>query len=152
LLDSSLIETKIVGQVLLRQDILDSYGKHTTLLGSVPRVQLGNLYRWADILVLPSLAEGSALVSYEALASGVPVIATPNAGTPVRNGIDGVIVPIRDAEALASAIDRFARDREFLLFCRSNAIKGRARLGLDAYRERLAQVVKDVVEGTVHHA
>src|SRR5258705_10201873 len=47
--------------------------RQLTFLGRVPRDQMQNEFARADILVLPSLAEGSAEVTYEALAAGIPV-------------------------------------------------------------------------------
>src|SRR6185503_19097558 len=70
-------------------------------LGRVPRAGMVSEFARADVLVLPSLAEGSAEVTYEALACGVPVITTPEAGSVVRDGVEGRIVPSRDPEALA---------------------------------------------------
>ena len=57
----------------------------------------------ADVFVFPSLFEGSAVVTYEALACGLPGIVTAEAGSVVRDGVDGLIVPARDVEALAAA-------------------------------------------------
>jgi len=57
--------------------------------------------------VLPSICEGSATVTYEALASGVPVICTPKTGSMVRHGVDGNIVPIRNPEAIAQSIENY---------------------------------------------
>jgi glycosyltransferase involved in cell wall biosynthesis len=68
-------------------------------------------YREADVYVFPSLVEGSTLSVYEALASGLPVITTPNAGSIVRDGVEGIIVPPRDPDAIADALDRL-RDTE----------------------------------------
>jgi glycosyltransferase involved in cell wall biosynthesis len=66
----------------------------------------------ADVFVFPSIEEGSALVTYDALACGLPVITTPNAGSVVRDEIDGLIVPIRDVGALAAALQRLREDRD----------------------------------------
>src|SRR5207247_10223597 len=66
----------------------------------------------ADLFVLPSLAEGSAEATYEALACGVPVVTTREAGSIVRDGIEGRIVPSRNAEALANAIAENVEDRQ----------------------------------------
>jgi glycosyltransferase involved in cell wall biosynthesis len=76
----------------------------------VTRQEVRRHYQWADVFVFPSLCEGSAMVTYEALAAGLPVITTPNAGSVVRDGVDGFIVPIRDAEAIAAKLDLLARD------------------------------------------
>jgi glycosyltransferase involved in cell wall biosynthesis len=85
--------------------------RHLTFLGRVPRRQMPDELVAADVLVLPTLAEGSALVTYEALAAGVPVVTTRAAGSMVRDGIDGSIVPERDPEALALAIAEIVEDR-----------------------------------------
>lgn len=58
------------------------------------------LYQSASAFVLPSLVEGSAKVTYEAMACGLPVVVTPNAGSVARDGKEGYVVPIRDDEAL----------------------------------------------------
>jgi glycosyltransferase involved in cell wall biosynthesis len=57
-------------------------------------------YNSATVFVFPSLDEGSAKVTYEAMACGLPVIVTPNAGSLARDGEDGFIIPVRDAGAL----------------------------------------------------
>ncbi len=65
-----------------------------------------------DLFVMPSHAETYGLVLIEAMAMGLPVIATNAGGVPeiVRDGIDGLLVPPRDPDALAAAILRFAGD------------------------------------------
>lgn len=72
--------------------------------------QLGELLQQASVFIFPSIEEGSALVTYIALACGLPVITTPNAGSVVRDGIDGRLVPIRDPEALAAALRELYSD------------------------------------------
>lgn len=86
--------------------------RHLKFLGRVPRVKITGEFAVADVLVLPSLAEGSAETTYEALACGVPVVTTPEAGSVVRDGIDGRIVPSRDPEALANATAEIVEDRQ----------------------------------------
>jgi len=56
-----------------------------------------------------------------AAAAGVPVITTPNAGSVVRHGIDGFIVPIRDAEAIVAAIDTIRLNPSLLYNLSRNA-------------------------------
>jgi len=71
---------------------------------SLPNESLVRVYQNSSILVLPSLIEGSSLVIYEAMACGLPIIASENAGAITRNGIDGFVVPARDIEALKEKI------------------------------------------------
>jgi glycosyltransferase involved in cell wall biosynthesis len=63
-----------------------------------------SLYQEASVFVFPSLSEGSAKVTYEAMACGLPVIVTPNAGSVARDGRDGYVVPLNDREALMGKI------------------------------------------------
>jgi glycosyltransferase involved in cell wall biosynthesis len=144
LLNSPYIEARFAGPVEVSPAKLAPYRALATLLGLVTRARMADLFRWADVFVFPSICEGSALVTYEALASGLPVIATPNTGSWVRHGTDGMIVPVRDVEALATALERFARDRQFLRFCSRNAVADRSRLGLEAYQQKLLEVCSEV--------
>ena len=67
---------------------------------------LAERLRSADVFVLPSLEEGLARTSLEAMACGLPVVVTPNTGSNdlVTEGINGSVVPIRDPQAIADAI------------------------------------------------
>ncbi len=83
----------------------------------------------ADLLVLPSLIEGCALVQQEALMQGVPLLVTPNTGGDhlVLDGITGFTVPVRSPEKLAERISWCADHRNELshmrLPCRQHAEK-----------------------------
>jgi glycosyltransferase involved in cell wall biosynthesis len=82
------------------------------LLGRVSHAEVPARLAAADVFVFPSLCEGSAVVTYEALACGLPSVVTPNAGSVVRDGVDGFLVPPRDAEALAERMERLGSDPE----------------------------------------
>lgn len=147
-LGTSCIEARFAGKVSLHPARLRPYRGCATFLGPIARHQMADLYHWTDLLVAPSICEGSSLVTYEALASGIPVIATPHAGAWVRDGVDGLVVPLRDSQTLASVLERFLRDREFLRSCSHEAASGRDQFGLDAYQERLIQAVQQVMNGS----
>lgn len=73
--------------------------------------------REIDIFVMPSLDEGLGLSLLEAQASGIPVVASNVGGIPtvVRNEISGLLVPPRDAQALAGAIMRIMDDKKLAM-------------------------------------
>jgi glycosyltransferase involved in cell wall biosynthesis len=68
------------------------------------------LYQSAHVFAFPSLLEGSAKVNFEALACGLPVVVTANAGSVARDGVEGCIVPARDPDGLAAALERLRGD------------------------------------------
>ena len=76
------------------------------------RDDVETLYHGFDIFVLPSYREGFPRSAMEAAASGLPVIATDVRGCrqAVDDGVTGLLVPVRDAGALAGAIEKLAGD------------------------------------------
>jgi glycosyltransferase involved in cell wall biosynthesis len=72
----------------------------------------GEALEGADVLVLPSDAEGFGLVLIEAMAAGVPVIGThvPGIRDVIEDGISGLLVPPRNPRVLANAITRVLSD------------------------------------------
>jgi len=77
--------------------------------GTVPNTELINYYNSADVFILPSIEDGFGIVLSEALASGCPIIATPNTGSVdlIKNGQEGFIVPIRNADAIVESFQKF---------------------------------------------
>jgi glycosyltransferase involved in cell wall biosynthesis len=103
-----------------------------SLLGTLPRVRLARAMAASDIFVFPTLAEGSARVVFEALACGLHVVTTPNAGSIVEDGVHGALVPPHSPDALADALRRADADRGALqVIGRRNAVLVRER-----YRQR----------------
>ena len=88
---------------------------------------------------LPSLCEGSATVCYEALAAGLPVITTPNAGAVIRHGIEGYIVPIRDVNATVECLERLALNPDLLAVMSEAAVARAAEFTIACYGRRLLQ-------------
>ncbi len=77
----------------------------------IPHGQMREQLAAADVLVFPSLVGGVGMVTYEAMATGVPVITT-DGDVVIRDGQDGLVAPYGDAEAWTSALERLARDQD----------------------------------------
>ncbi|MDD5350265.1 MAG: glycosyltransferase family 4 protein [Chthoniobacteraceae bacterium] len=96
-----------------------------------------------DVFVFPSLFEGFGLVLLEAMAQGLPIIATEHTAAPdlLEEGGGGFLVPIRSAQAIAEKLDLLARDPGLLWAMKSAARETALRHTWERYRERLAQAV-----------
>ena len=83
-----------------------------TLLGQ--RSDVATLLPGLDVFVNSSIFEGVSLTLLEAMAAGLPIVATRVGGTPevVIDGATGVLVPARSASALADALNRLAVDSD----------------------------------------
>ncbi|ELZ33432.1 glycosyltransferase [Halogeometricum pallidum JCM 14848] len=111
------------------------------------------LRRWlavADVLVLPSHAEGRPTVIYEAMAAETAVLSTTVGGVPeqVEDGETGVLIPPGDTDRLREALTALAGDRERLL---EMGRKGRERLveqgwTWDDHAERVYQLHREALE------
>jgi glycosyltransferase involved in cell wall biosynthesis len=93
-------------------------GGVVSLRGALPHEEIPGVLAEATALVLPSVTardgqmEGIPVALMEAMAAGVPVVASRLSGIPelVRDGVSGLLVPERDPVALAAAMERLARD------------------------------------------
>jgi glycosyltransferase involved in cell wall biosynthesis len=81
-----------------------------------PNAQVQRVMLSCDVLVLPSIVEGRAMVQMEALSCGLPIVVTPNAGAEdlVEPGQTGFLVPIRTPEKLAEILNWIADHREWV--------------------------------------
>jgi glycosyltransferase involved in cell wall biosynthesis len=104
------------------------------------------LYTSSSAFIFPSLEEGSALVTYEAMASALPVIATFNSGSVVRDGVDGFIVPIRDVTAICESIEKLHRDRELAREMGASARKHVEQYTWENYSRELARRYVEIGE------
>jgi glycosyltransferase involved in cell wall biosynthesis len=133
---------RMVGPLDTLPKVRATLSEAVELTGAVPRSEIGKHFAWADLFLLPSLCEGSATVTYEALAAGLPVICTPHAGSVVRDGIDGVIVPIRNADAIVEAVDRLNRHPDLRRAMAESAKRRAAEFDLRAYGRRLVAALR----------
>jgi alpha-maltose-1-phosphate synthase len=100
---------------------LDPYRDEVEWLGRFGHSEMPARMAAADVFVFPSLFEGSAVVTYEAMACGLPCIVTAEAGSVARHGREGLIVPVRDVDALAGAMERLGTDVSFRVACAASA-------------------------------
>jgi len=89
-----------------------SVSDHDTFVGPVLQDRLKEYLRDSDLYVFPTLCEGCAQSAMEALAAGIPVVTTAECGLPAVSGEHACIVQSRSVDALASAIQNLADNRD----------------------------------------
>jgi len=112
------------------------------------RHDVAQLLRCFDLFVLPSLAEGISNTILEAMASGLPVVATNVGGNPdlVRDGETGRLVPRSDPEALAHALREYIDDPALAL---RHGLAGRARVEQEFSLEAMMRRYVAVYDGVL---
>ncbi|OGJ12708.1 hypothetical protein A3K62_01215 [Candidatus Pacearchaeota archaeon RBG_16_35_8] len=104
-------------------------------------------YKKSDVFVFPTLSEGSALVTYEALGLGLPQIVTENSGSVIRNGKEGFIIPIKDINSLKRKIKYLyghPRERERMA---KNSIKLAKKYPWENYGKTLIKAYRKALIG-----
>jgi glycosyltransferase involved in cell wall biosynthesis len=105
--------------------------------GSVPRSEVAAWYDQAEVFLLPTHSDGFALTQLEAMAHGLPVIATPACGEVVIDGVNGWLVPPGDPDALADRMRWMLEHRDQHSAMSEAARKRAAEFTLDRVAEAL---------------
>ncbi|MGM0583332.1 MAG: glycosyltransferase family 4 protein [Pseudomonadota bacterium] len=135
-------EARIVGSLRLTRTGLGRLAEVADIVGRIPRAEIVDEFTWADVFVLPSLVEGSATVTYEALSHGVPVICTPNTGSIVRDGENGFVVEAFSAQTIADVLTRLLDEPDLLARLRSMAWDSRSEASVERYEADLVAAIR----------
>lgn len=110
------------------------------------RKDLPDLMKQADLFVLPSVEEGSALVTYEARGAGCVLLVSDAAGAVCRHLENGMLHHSGDVEALAAHIDAVDGDRDLLARLRAESLKDLGSLSWNAAGRRLKEVYSEAID------
>ena len=132
----------VVGPIGISNEALKRAPSNVIFHGRASREKASKWYRRSDVFVLPTLSDGFALTQLEAMAHGLPVIATPNCGEVVTHGEDGFIVPIRDAAALAGALNSYLANPAMLAAHGGAALRKLAKFSLESLAQNLKALEK----------
>jgi glycosyltransferase involved in cell wall biosynthesis len=142
--DGQPVPLTILGPGLSAAEVMQSVPERLrasiTVIDRVPEDRVVEEYRRHDLLVFPSTYEGFGLVVLEAMSQALPVVATPVGCVPdlVRDGENGVVVPARDAGALANAVRRLM-----------DASEERERMGMNAAASVASMTWRRTAERTI---
>jgi glycosyltransferase involved in cell wall biosynthesis len=141
-------ELLLIGGIVGSGDALRAYlGNNIRHVPSMAFLDLHRYFQLGSIFVMPSLHESGVLAIHEALASGLPVIATPNCGSVVRDGIEGFIVPIRDVAALKEKIVLLYEDQQLREEMSRRARQRAEEFTWAAYQRRAAELFRTLLSG-----
>ena len=138
------VKLTVMGAGLPPEAVLRSFPEHVH--GRIEYVPQARAEEYAErmleaaVYVVPSLFEGTPLAMMEAMATGLPAVGTATCGMKdvIKDGINGLLVPVRDPAALAAALDMVLTDRGL-----------RERLGRQAHADVVANYTWDVVAAPV---
>lgn len=113
--------------------------------GHVPRSKMIEAYKNADILILPTLADGFGFVIPEALSFGVPVIVSNNAGAAqiIQNGVNGFTFEVGNKNALFEIIQTIIYQPELVDTMRENSFNSVRKLSWSNYNQHIVEAIND---------
>lgn len=116
-------------------------------VGAVPQHEVHRWFQRSHVFAFPTLAEGSARVTYEAMAAGLPLVTTANSGSVLRDGIEGFLIPSRDVDALCSRL-RFLYDHPEVVVRMGAAARASIvdRHTWRHYRRRVADIYQAILD------
>jgi glycosyltransferase involved in cell wall biosynthesis len=143
LVDSETVELVVIGSRLMPMSFYhEAFARFTY---EPPREQAAvfDLMRSCDVLVLPSIVEGRALVQQEAMACGLPLIVTRNAGGEdlIGEGKTGFLVPPNSPESIAEKISWFVEHRSELPAMSAAARAKAAELTWSGYGDKIVHAI-----------
>ena len=142
-LDAASIEFRLVGPLPADISPLRPYENLVQWTGRVDQTQVVEEMRQADVLVLPSVFEGFGLVIPEAMATGLPVIASTHSIGPeiITDGQEGFVLAPDDVQGLAEKLDWMAAHREELLAMGERASLRAREFSWEAHQRTLAGIL-----------
>ncbi|WP_459073329.1 glycosyltransferase family 4 protein [Halocola ammonii] len=141
------VELHVIGNAYKELDVFKKEVHNFHYHGSMAQNELFVKYQEYDLLILPTVFEGFAMVIVEAMAAGLPVITTPHSIGPdviEESNNSGIIVPIRDVDALVSAIHHFKNlDQDQMRKASTSARSASQRFTWDTHRDSLNQFLRE---------
>ena len=140
------------GVFLIVGEFIPGYAERLSTMLSHPSVRilgyrkdLNEIMRASDVFTLPSLEEGSALVTHEARASGCVLLVSENAGAICQDGVNGSVHPVGDINTLRTHLDSLFESRDLLATFRSRSLETLSDITWRAAGRRLLSVYREAV-------
>ncbi len=123
---------------------------NVTFTGPLPQADLRRQMSTSHVMVLPSIEEGLALVQGQALACGCPLISSLHTGGDdlFTHGVEGFLVPIRSAQAIAERLQQLADDPDLRAQMSAEGLKRVQKMGgVSDYGDRILEIARTIIKG-----
>jgi glycosyltransferase involved in cell wall biosynthesis len=138
------IEFRIAGK--LNMTIIEKFRinkiENIKLLGKLDKATLFEEYKNADLFILPSYLEGSAMVTIEALNFGLPAIVTEQSGSSITSGVDGYVCEAGDIKFMVSHILKLKHDDDLRYKISQYTIPLLEKTNFETYRTNLINILR----------
>jgi glycosyltransferase involved in cell wall biosynthesis len=153
-LNARSIELTLAGPLPADMSPLRAYEKRVRMTGRLDQRDVIREMQAADVLVLPSVFEGFGLVIVEAMATGLPVIASTHSAGPdvIREGQDGFVLSPYDVEGLAARLADLAADKSRLIEMGQSAALRAQEFSWEAHAARLNHLIQKITCGALQIA
>lgn len=137
------VQFVMVGQNHLNTDKLAAYQDHVQMVGKVPRDHITDWLNKFDIFFFPTTCEGSAGSVLEAMAMGLPTVTTPNAGSQIRDGLEGRIIACGDMDGYFEALTELIENPDKRINMGLAARKRAMEYDMDWYQNALIHTLEN---------
>lgn len=137
------LELTIAGPLPADMSPLVPYQGRVRLTGRMDQADIVREMQQAHVLVLPSVFEGFGLVIAEAMATGMPVIASTHSAGPeiIREGVDGYVLAPDDVEGLADRLEQLRSDRQRSVEMGVQAAQRAQDFSWEAHEQRVCEIL-----------
>lgn len=136
----------VVGINTLPIELGERYNDKIEFTGSLLHDEVAAILREKDVMIFPSLGDGFSFAVLEAMASGLPIIASKNVGSSelIENGRNGFVIPIQDKTSIINAVYWFVDHFEYIGEMGINARASVEFLSWQAYGEKIKLCMREI--------
>lgn len=127
------------------KDVMEEYKDIFKYKGFMKSDDLVDEYNKNDVFIFPSLCEGSARVTYEAAACGLPLVVTYSSGSIVENMKSGILIEENSSKSIEDALSLLYSDRELLNKMRINILKDIKKYTWENYENNISKIIEEIV-------
>jgi len=135
----------MIGPVDIAPAAVEKQRGAVELAGPVARSEIPAWLSRFDIFLFPSTCEGSAGAGSEAMATGLPVICSPNSGAAIRDGSDGFLRPYHDVDALAACVEQLVASPQLRREIGARAAQAAREWSIQRFSAALGQIIRGVL-------